>query len=72
MLRRNPRRAYEKNGSEIPPMTLANMRENGTHSIAASCTECQHAATLKVDHLDGALPVPVCILEPIPRVSRDR
>jgi ribosomal protein L44E len=58
MLRRNPRRAYEKDGSEIPPMTLVNMRENGTRSIEATCTECQHAATMNVDHLDGAVPVP--------------
>jgi ribosomal protein L44E len=39
-------------------MTLANMRENGTRSIEATCTECQHAATLNVDRLDRAIPVP--------------
>jgi hypothetical protein len=50
---RNPRRAYEKDGREIPPM-----RENGPRSVAATCIECQHAATMNVDHLDGSIPVP--------------
>src|SRR5688500_18337476 len=28
-LHRNPRRAYDHDGREIPPMTLGNMREHG-------------------------------------------
>lgn len=33
---RNPRRAYDQDGREIAPMTLANMRENGTRSVEAT------------------------------------
>src|SRR5215211_3453396 len=33
----NPRRAYDADGREIPPMTLANMREHGVRSVAAHC-----------------------------------
>jgi len=36
---RNPRRAYDRDGREIPPMTLANMREHGVRTIWASCQE---------------------------------
>jgi hypothetical protein len=32
---RNPRRVYDANAWKIPPMTLANMRENGVRSVAA-------------------------------------
>jgi hypothetical protein len=34
---RNPRRTYDRDGLEIPPMTLANMREHGVRSVEASC-----------------------------------
>ena len=34
-------RAYRK---IIDPMTLANMRENGVHSVVATCATCQHEA----------------------------
>ncbi len=36
---RNPRRAYDADGREIPPMTLGNMREHGVRSIRAYCQE---------------------------------
>jgi len=36
---RNPRRAYDADGREIPPMTLANMRQNGARWIEAYCLE---------------------------------
>ncbi len=32
---RNPRRAYDHDGREIPPMTLGNMREHGGRSMDA-------------------------------------
>jgi hypothetical protein len=36
---RNPRRAYDADGREIPPMTLGNMREHGVRSALAACQE---------------------------------
>jgi hypothetical protein len=36
---RNPRRAYDGEGTEIPPMTLGNMREHGVRSVLAICQE---------------------------------
>ena len=55
---RNPRRAYDADGQEIAPMTLANMRENGVRSVEAVCGACQHRATVNVDALPASLPVP--------------
>ncbi len=57
---RNPRRAYDRNGAEIPPMTLGNMRAHGIRSIDAYCQSigCGHAATIVVDGLPDGLPVP--------------
>ena len=50
---RNPRRAYDADGREIPPMTLVNMREHGVRSVEASCQEigCHHHGVINVDHL---------------------
>jgi hypothetical protein len=59
-MRRNPRRAYDEHGTEIPPMTLGNMRAHGVRSIDAHCEAigCGHASTLNVDGLPDELPVP--------------
>ena len=56
---RNPHRAYDADGREIPPMTLATMRENGVRSVAADCHElgCRHHGVINVDHLPDDLPV---------------
>jgi hypothetical protein len=35
----NPRRAYDADGNEIPPMSLGNMREHGVRSVLAICQE---------------------------------
>jgi hypothetical protein len=53
------RRARNRDGTLIPMMTLANMRANGTHSVDVECSACHHEATLNVDHLDKAVPVPM-------------
>lgn len=58
MTARNPRRAYDREGREIQPMTLANMRSLGARSVLASCEKCHHEATMPVDELPGELPVP--------------
>jgi hypothetical protein len=57
---RNPHRAYGGEGTEIPPMTLGNMREHGVRSIDAFCQAigCGHASTVNVDGLPGGLLVP--------------
>ena len=30
-----------------PPMTLANMRENGLHTVIATCQACGHRADMQ-------------------------
>ncbi len=57
---RTPRRAYDGQGNEIPPMTLGNMRSQGIRSINAYCeaARCGHESTLNVDPLPDDLPVP--------------
>jgi hypothetical protein len=57
---RNPRRAYDADGREIPPMDLANMREYGVRSVEASCVGigCGHEASVNVDYLPEHVLVP--------------
>jgi hypothetical protein len=52
------RRARDRDGKTIPPMTLANMRANGVRSILATCETCQHEAVLDADQWPDDLPVP--------------
>ena len=53
---RNPRRAYDREGHEIEPMTLGNMRQHGVRSVDATCEACGHEAVIDVD----ALPMNLC------------
>ena len=57
---RNPRRAYDHDGREIPPMTLGNMREHGVRTVVAHCQQpnCSHSASIDVDALPDRFPVP--------------
>jgi len=41
-----------------PPMTLANMRQNGMHAVIARCEACGHVADVNVDALAGTIIVP--------------
>ena len=41
-----------------PPMTLANMRENGVRSLSVTCDLCHHEAVMNVDAFSDAVPVP--------------
>ena len=41
-----------------PPVTLANMRENGVRRLAVSCWGCQHTAVLDVEQYGDDVPVP--------------
>ena len=51
---RNPRRAYDRDGREIEPMPLANMREHGVRSVEATCEDCKHEAIM--DRAKGRRP----------------
>ncbi len=42
------RRARDRDGKIIEPMTLANMRENGVGSVVATCAKCRHEGVLDV------------------------
>jgi hypothetical protein len=55
---RNPRRAYDRDGREIEPMPLSNMREHGVWSVEATCEGCKHEAVINVDSLPDDLYVP--------------
>jgi hypothetical protein len=57
---RNPRRSYDADGHEIPPMPLGNMREHGVRSVAAICrvVGCGHSGSVNVDNLADDFPVP--------------
>ena len=55
---RNPRRAYDREGREIEPMTLGNMREHGVRAVDATCGECKHEAVVNVDSLPDSFYVP--------------
>jgi hypothetical protein len=41
-----------------PPMTLANMRQNGVRSVAATCEACGHKGDVNVDALPETVTVP--------------
>lgn len=43
--------------SRIQPMTLANMRENGVHSITLWCSSCHRHADVSVDDLLSREPI---------------
>jgi hypothetical protein len=45
----------EKHG---PPMTLANMRNNGVGAVIATCEACGHKADVNVDALAPTIFVP--------------
>ena len=55
---KNPRRAYNADGTVIAPMDLANMRENGVRSVEARCEACGREAIVNCDALPADLPVP--------------
>ena len=55
---RNPRRAHNAGGTAIPPMNLANMRENGVRSVEATWKACGREAVVNCDELPADLPVP--------------
>jgi hypothetical protein len=57
---RNPRRAYDENGKEIPPVTVAASRASGLHTVAAFCEArgCHHDAVVSLDDWPDEMPIP--------------
>ena len=41
-----------------PPMTLANMRDNGPRAVTAKCEACGHEADVNADALPESVHVP--------------
>jgi hypothetical protein len=58
LMKRNPRRAYDKQGREIEPMTLGNMRSIRVRSVSATCDACSHEGVVNCDRWPEDLPVP--------------
>jgi hypothetical protein len=52
------RRARDNTGAIVEPMTLGNMRENGTRSVEAECQTCKHTAIVNVDDWPAEVSVP--------------
>jgi hypothetical protein len=57
---RNPRRAYDENGKEITPVTVASSRASGLHTIAVFCEirGCCHDAVVSLEGWPDDSPVP--------------
>jgi hypothetical protein len=56
--RRNPRRAYDKDGNDIPPATIAHLKADGCRTVEASCDDCRHEAIVDVSGFPDDFPVP--------------
>ena len=57
---RNPRRAYDENGIEIPPATVASTRAEGMKTVLAFCEaqECRHDAVVALEGWPGDTAIP--------------
>ena len=55
---RNPRRAYDHDGREIPPAIVGNHLAQGLRTVAASCNDCQHESVVDVTGFPDDYPVP--------------
>ncbi len=57
---RNPRRAYDENGREIPPATVASTRAIGIATVTAFCEAqgCDHHAIVSLEGWPEATPIP--------------
>jgi hypothetical protein len=58
--RRNPRRAYDANGNEIPPVTVGRSLADGYRTVMAYCEayNCSHGAEVPLKGWPADLPVP--------------
>ena len=57
---RNPRRAYDENGNEIPPASVGRSKADGHRTVAAFCEAqgCGHHAVIPLDGWPDEMPVP--------------
>ncbi len=57
---RNPHRAYDENGNEIPPATVKSTRVQGMNTVAAFCeaSDCGHGAIILLDGRPDDMAVP--------------
>lgn len=57
---RNPRRAYDANGNEIPPVTVGQSLAEGDRTVMAYCEgyDCSHGAEVPLQGWPADLPVP--------------
>ena len=57
---RNPRRAYDADGNEIPPVTVAQSLADGYRTVMAYCEahNCGHGAEVPLKGWPPRLPVP--------------
>jgi hypothetical protein len=57
---RNPRRAYNEDGSEIPPATVASTKAQGMSTVSAFCQAngCDHDAVVLLDGWPDQTPIP--------------
>ena len=57
---RNPRRAYNEDGSEIPPATVASTKAQGMSTVAVFCQAhgCDHDAVVPLNGWPDQTPIP--------------
>jgi hypothetical protein len=57
---RNPRRAYDADGNEIPPVTVGRSLADGYSTVMAYCEahNCGHGAEVPLKNWSSDLPVP--------------
>jgi len=60
---RNPRRAYNRDGTMIQPETVGNHAANGLHRVQIYCHTCGHSkAGIDVSHLPPETAIPdICL-----------
>ena len=61
---RNPRRAYDENGNEIPPVTVSASRASGLHTVSVFCEgrDCHHDSVVSLDGWSDDMPIPDMVL----------
>jgi ribosomal protein L44E len=61
-MKRNPRRAYDKDGGEIQPATVGSERAKGFTKAEIWCNPCTRFVEVSLDGLPDDLPVPdICL-----------
>jgi hypothetical protein len=57
-MKRNPRRAYGKDGNEIASALVRDIKVLGCTTVCASCQQCGHEAVLDITDASDDRPVP--------------